>query len=313
MEPESQRPAGADTTPEQAESAGPDSVLRPEPSLDRPPPSSRYRRHLRLGTSLGALGRSRSIIWSLAIRDLRSTYSQEILGFSWALLAPITLMVVFTFLSDRVGTIDTGQAPDGSSIAYPVFSYMAILPWSFFASSVSTGGTSLINNPLLNKVYAPREVFPIAQVITSAVSFAAASVALIVLFVIYGETPAATSYWVPILLLILVIFILGVTFVVSSMTVYVRDMRHALPLILQLGLFLTPIIYGLDVIAEEWRALYVAINPIAAVITGLRESVLYGEVPDPLYTGIAAVMAVVWFLGGYMMFKRLETGFADVS
>jgi ABC-2 type transport system permease protein/lipopolysaccharide transport system permease protein len=257
-----------------------------------------------------ALWRSRSIVWSLTVRDLRSTYSQEILGFAWALLAPVTLMVVFTFFFHHAvgkGKIDTGGAP------YEIFSYIGLLPWTFFSSSVSSAGTSLIANPLLNKVYAPREVFPIAQVATSAVSAGCASLALIALFGINTFAPSATSYWVPLLLLILLCFTVGVSMFISAITVYVRDMRHALPLMLQLGLFLTPVIYGLDTIPKDYRALYVGVNPLGAVIDGIRSSVLLGHAPNGLYTAIAAGVSVLWLVGAFLVFKRLETGFADVS
>lgn len=282
--------------------------LRTRPVPDVPPPAMRYRRAFRLKTSLGALWKSRGIIWSLTVRDLRSTYSQEVLGFAWAILAPITLMVVFTFLANRVNTkIDTG------GVWYPIFLYVGLLPWTFFSNAVSTGGTSLIGNPLLNKVYAPREVFPISDIIGAIVNVLCASVALAALFLIDGRLPSSTFYWVAPLLLILLVFTTGITLVVAGLTVYLRDMRHALPLGLQLGLFLTPILYGLNKISPEYRDLYVALNPLVAVIDGMRRALLYDQAPRASYTIIAAAVSCVWLLGSFMLFKRLETGFADVS
>ena len=281
-------------------------ISRPVP--ESPPSAMRYRRAFRLKTSLGALWKSRGIVWSLTVRDLRSTYSQEVLGFAWAILAPITLMVVFTFLANRVNTkIDTG------GVWYPIFLYVGLLPWTFFSNAVSTGGTSLIGNPLLNKVYAPREVFPISDILGSIVNVLCASVALAVLFLIDGRLPSSTFYWIVPLLVILLIFTTGVTLVIAGLTVYLRDMRHALPLGLQLGLFLTPILYGLNKIAPEYRDLYVAINPLVAVIDGMRRCLLYDQAPRLSYSVIAAVVSCVWLLGSFMLFKRLETGFADVS
>jgi ABC-type polysaccharide/polyol phosphate export permease len=281
-------------------------ISRPVP--DSPPSGMRYRRAFRLKSSLTALWKSRGIIWSLTVRDLRSTYSQEVLGFAWAILAPITLMVVFTFLANRVNTkIDTG------GVWYPIFLYVGLLPWTFFSNAVSTGGTSLIGNPLLNKVYAPREVFPISDILGAIVNVLCASVALAVLFLIDGRLPSSTFYWIVPLLVILLIFTTGITLVIAGLTVYLRDMRHALPLGLQLGLFLTPILYGLNKIAPEYRDLYVAINPLVAVIDGMRRCLLYDQAPRLSYTVIAAVVSCVWLLGSFMLFKRLETGFADVS
>ena len=284
-------------------------ALRSRPVPDAPPPEMRFRRAFALKTSGGALWRSRSIILSLTIRDLRATYSQEVLGFAWAVLAPITLMVVFTFLNDRL----QGNGFETGGVWYPIFLYVGLLPWTFFSGSVSQGGTSLVNNPLLNKVYAPREVFPISDIIGAIVNTLCASFALAILFLIDGTLPSATFYWVVPLILILLVFTTGVTLLVAGLTVYLRDMRHALPLGLQLGLFLTPILYGLNKIPSEYRGIYSAVNPLAAIIDGLRRCLLYDQAPRASYTIIAAVMACVWLLGSFILFKRLETGFADVS
>jgi ABC-2 type transport system permease protein/lipopolysaccharide transport system permease protein len=275
---------------------------------DAPDPRTRYRRTLRLGKALPDLWASRSITFSLAFRDLRASYSQEVLGFSWALIGPIMLMVVLTFLKGVSNTtIDT------RGIDYPLFLYVGLLPWTFFTGSVSAGASSLVNNPLLNKVYAPREVFVLAQVIESAVNTLAAAVALIVLFAIYATWPAATSWWSIPLLAILVFFSIGFSIFVAGLTVYLRDLRHALPQAIQLGFFVTPIFWSLSGLSRGWQILVCAINPVAAVIDGLRQSVLWGDTPDLTLTGIAAAVTVVWLVGSYLLFKRLETGFADVS
>ncbi len=275
---------------------------------ESPPPEMRYRRAFRFKSSLTSLWKSRMIVWSLTIRDLRSTYSQEILGFAWALLTPLVMMVVFTFLQGRFNThIHTG------GVWYPVFLYVGLMPWTFFSGSVSSGGTALVGNPLLNKVYAPREVFPIAEILGTIVSTLCASVALLVLFVLGDVWPSTTSYWAIPLLLILLVFTLGITLLVSAMTVYLRDMRHALPLFLQVGLFVTPILYGLSEIPSKYRMVYVVINPIAAIIDGLRRCVLYNQSPQLNYTLVAAGVSCVWLFFSFAIFKRLETGFADVS
>jgi ABC-type polysaccharide/polyol phosphate export permease len=296
------------TLPDPLEDDQPEGTLSvPGPVPDAPPPDLRFRRALRLKSAVSALWKARGIIWSLTLRDLRSTYSQEVLGIAWALLAPLTLMVVFTFLSNQVANIQTG------GVWYPLFAYVALLPWTFFSSSVSKGGTSLVGNALLNKVYAPREVFPISDILGAIVNVAFASIALAVLFLLDGTWPTSTFYWAVPMIAILLVFTTGVTLFIAGLTVYLRDMRHALPLMLQLGLFLSPIIYGLNKIPVEWRNVYVGVNPLAGVIDGLRRSLLYDQAPEASYTIIAAVVSCVWLLGAFMLFKRLETGFADVS
>ncbi len=276
---------------------------------DSPPPEWRYRRALRVGTSLRELGRSRHIISGLVVRQVRSQYSQQVLGLAWAVLAPLAQMLVFTFLLNRVGnaTFSTGGVPR------PLFLYVGLTAWSFFSSSVSSAGSSLVGNPLLNKVYAPREVFPLSQVCSSGVDAIASTALLPFLFLAAERWPSSTFYWFPVLVLILVTATVAIALAVSAVTVYVRDLRSGLPLILQLGLFLTPILYPISQIPEQFRALSMAINPIAGVVDGLRACLFYNQAPDLTYTLLAAGSSVIYLVGGFLLFKRLETGFADVS
>lgn len=273
-----------------------------------PPAELRFRRRIRPLRALREVWQARELVRTLAERELRARYKQAILGFAWAVVTPMALMVVFTFSINRIADIDTGGAP------YPLFSYLGLLPWMFFSTSVSQGGQSLIQNvPLLNKVYCPREIFPLASVSVAGIDNAVAAVAGAGLFVISGFAPKATSVWVPLLLLIQIAFSLGVALVISAVIIYLRDLRHALPVILQLGLFATPVAYGVDVVPSSVRVLYVTLNPLAAVIDGYRRTVLLGLPPDWSLFIPASISAVVVLLGGYLIFRRLETGFADVA
>jgi ABC-2 type transport system permease protein/lipopolysaccharide transport system permease protein len=278
-------------------------------SVSAPPPELRFRRRVRLGRSLRELWRARELVFSLAERDLRARYKQAVLGFSWAVVTPLLLMVAFSLVFPRVANVDTGDVP------YPLFSYLGLVPWAFFSTSVSQGGTNIINNAgLLNKVYCPREVFPIASVVVAAVDALIATVVLGVLFVIYSYAPQPESYWFPVLLAVQLTFTLGVTMALSAIMVYVRDIRHLLPIALQLGLFATPVAFSLDqLVPAGLQPLYVALNPLGAVIDGYRQTMLYGQQPDMQLLSIAAISATVMFLAAYGLFKRLETGFADVA
>jgi ABC-2 type transport system permease protein/lipopolysaccharide transport system permease protein len=267
-----------------------------------------FRRRVRLGRSLRELVHFRELIGTLAMRDIKSRYKQAVLGIGWAVVTPVLLMVVFTIFFKRVARVDTGAAP------YALFSYLGLLPWTFFNSSVSTGGQSLVSNSaLLNKVYSPREVFPIASVTVAGLDLAISTLVLGVLFVVYGYAPHATSVWVPLLFLVQLMFTLGLTFALSGLLVYVRDLRQAIPIVLQLGLFATPVAYGVDKIPESWQVAYAAVNPLVPVIDGLRRTVLYGQAPrmDLLLAGGATAFVVLVI--GYLLLKRLETGFADVA
>jgi ABC-type polysaccharide/polyol phosphate export permease len=167
--------------------------------------------------------------------------------------------------------------------------------------------------PLLNKVYCPREVFPIASVCVAGIDTTIATSVLALLFVLEGFAPHATTVWLPVLLLVQVAFTVGVVLLVSSLLVYLRDLRHLLSIGLQLALFATPVAYGIEAIPEERRSLYALLNPLAPVIDGYRRTILYGQAPDWGLLGLGAITATVLLVGGSVVFKKLETGIADVA
>lgn len=273
-----------------------------------PPPELRFRRRLVVGRSLRDVARSWELIRVLAERDLRARYKQAMLGIAWAVLTPLLLTLVFTVFFSRVAKVNTGGVP------YPLFTYLGLLPWTFFSGSLSQGGLCLLNNvSLLNKVYCPREVFPIASVVVASVDMAVALPTLGVLLAIEAYAPKWTSVWVPVLLLVQVAFTLAVTMVTSVIVVYLRDVRHILPIVLQLGLFATPVAYGIQVVPRSLWWLYSALNPLAPVIDGYRRTVLLGQAPRLSLLAIGAASSAVWLFGGYLLFKRLETGIADVA
>jgi ABC-type polysaccharide/polyol phosphate export permease len=207
-----------------------------------------------------------------------------------------------------VADVDTGGVP------YELFAYVGLLPWTFFSESVSTGSTSLVSNlSLLNKVYCPREVFPLASTGVAATDTAVALVILGGLFGVNAFAPKATAVWIPVLLLVQLAFTLGVALIISSIVVYLRDLRHVLPVLLQLGLFATPVAYGLDAVPGSLHWLYALLNPLAPVIDGYRRAILLGHAPDWSLLGLGALSATVVLAGGYLLFKRLETGIADVA
>jgi ABC-type polysaccharide/polyol phosphate export permease len=278
-------------------------------AVSGPPAELRFKRRIRLLASIAEVWRRRELVRSLTERELRARYKQAVLGFAWAVITPLLLMLVFTLVFPRVAKVSTSGAP------YPLFAYLGLLPWAFFSTSVSSGGQSILTNmTLLNKVYCPREVFPIASVGVAGADSAVAVVVLGLLFVVTGFMPHPDAVWIPLLLLIQVGFTLGVTMVMSAVIVYLRDLRHALPIILQLGLFATPVALSIDdLVPARWQTLYVAINPLAAVIDGYRRTILHGVAPQGDLTLVAAVSTAVFLVGGYALFKRLETGFADVA
>lgn len=280
----------------------------PSPPPDRPPAELRYRRPVDLVATVRELVGAREVVRSLVRRELRVRYSQAVLGLAWAVLAPLSLMVVFTVFVNRVAPIDSGDVP------YALFAYVGLVPWTFFASAVSLGSMSLVGNvALLNKVYCPREVFPLASVLTASVDAVAASTVLVVLFAVYGRAPAATSYWLVVLLPLLLALGMAAALLVSIVTVYLRDVRHGVVLALQFALFATPVVYRLEEIPARFRLWYVVANPVAGVIEAIRGALLDGAAPNALLTGAAATAGLVGLLVALVIFKRMETGIADVA
>ena len=283
-------------------------VTAHERDVEGPPPELRYRHTRSLSRAVRELWASRELIATLTERDLRSRYKQAYLGFAWAIILPLLYMVVFTVFFKKVAGVETGKVP------YALFSYVGLLPWTFFSGAVSKASTSLVGNlSVLNKVYCPREVFPLAVITMELVDTLIASGVLLVLFGVSTYSPQTTSFWIPLLFVIQLAFTIGVSLIVSATTVYLRDIRHALSIVLQLGLFATPVAYALSEIPSGFRPVYCFINPLAPVIDGYRRAILLGADPKWDLLGLGALGAAITLVLGFMLFKRLEPGIADVA
>lgn len=274
-----------------------------------PPAGARYfKRHVNLVDAVVDVWRSRELVRTLVERDLRVRYKQTFLGFGWAILGPVVFMLAFTIFFQRAAHFATGGVP------YALFTYTALVPWNFFSEAVTVGGTSLLTNvTLMDKVYCPREVFPLASVAASAFDTLMSSAVLVVLFFVYGRAPALDALWAPLLILVEVCFTLGVVFFASSVLVYLRDVRYVLPIAVQVGMFATPVAYGLGVIPKSLRPEYSVADPLGPVLDGLRRTILHGSNPDWWLLGLGAAASLAWLVGGYAVFKKLETGFADIA
>ena len=273
-----------------------------------PPPELLFKRKIRLFESLRELVRARGMIATLAERDLRVRYKQAVIGPAWVVVTPVILMLVFSVFFKRAANINTGDIP------YPLFTYLGLLPWSFFSSSMGAGASSLVSNSaLLNKIYCPREVWPLASLGTAAVDTVVSTSVLGVLFLVYGYAPRATSVWVPVLALVALAFTTGLTLLFSGLFVYIRDLRQTIPMLLQIGLFATPVGWQTEKIPDHLRGLYATFNPLVAVIDGLRRTVLEGRSPAFDLLVPAAISSTVLLMIGYWALKHMETGFADVA
>jgi lipopolysaccharide transport system permease protein len=248
----------------------------------------------------------RELLWTWTLRDIRVRYKQSLLGALWAILQPLTVMAVFTIIFAYIVPVDTGNIP------YPVFSYTALLPWTFFATAIGFAVPSLVNNiTLVTKVYLPREIFPVAAIGSSFVDFLIASLVFFGMMLIYRIPLYTTLIAVPLLLLIQTLLTLGVALIASAINVFYRDVRFVVPLGLQLWMYATPVIYDVRMVPERFRAVYM-LNPMAGLIEAYRAVALRGVWPDWTYLGAAALGSLLLFLVGYWYFKRVEWQFADI-
>jgi ABC-type polysaccharide/polyol phosphate export permease len=280
--------------------------------LTEPRPGTWFKRRVHPIASARELWHFRELILTLAERDLRVRYKQATLGLAWAVISPVAMMVAFTLIFTKVGHVN----PQSHGVPYALFSYMGLLPWTFFATSVSAGGLSLVGNlALINKLYCPRDVFPIAAMADAAVDAIIASLVLLIMFPLLGVAPKPETYYVPLLLIVLVMFSLGVALMISAVVVFMRDLALLLPLVVQFGLFVTPVIYSPQTLfkSETLLIVYSIINPLVPVLDGFRRCVLYGEAPEWVPLAAAAGMSALVLVGGFMLFKKLETGIADVA
>lgn len=250
----------------------------------------------------------RELIGMWAFREIRVRYKQSILGAAWAVLQPLALMLMFTFIFSQIARIETDQP-------YPIFSYTALLPWSLFATSISFGVNSLVNNMnLVTKTYFPREVLPLGVIGAALFDFLIAS-SIFVLLMIYYEVPVTIYFlWIPVLLIIQVFLMLGIILIGSALTVFYRDVRYVVPLGIQLWFYATPIIYPIKLVNEnmpQFRNLY-ALNPMVGIVNSYRDVILEGVPPNYTDLGIAAAVSVILFIVAYIIFKRLEVLFNDL-
>jgi ABC-2 type transport system permease protein/lipopolysaccharide transport system permease protein len=250
----------------------------------------------------------REMILSLAIRDIKSRYVQSYLGIAWAIITPLLTVFVFGFFFKKIGHLSTPGAP------YYLQVYCGLLPWQFFTSAVgSAAGALVANNMILNKMKCAREVFPIEQIGTSLFDMCLASIPFALLFVRYQFMPKPTTWWVIPLFGLQMMFTIGLGLAMSTTVIYLRDVSQILGSILTAGLYLSPVAYPVSAIPEQWRVPLSIINPFVALIDGYRRAILFNKPPDFHLLLPASITCLVTFVFGYIIFRRTETGIADIA
>jgi len=253
-----------------------------------------------------AIFKYRELILIWIYREIRSRYRQSALGLGWAIVQPLVQIVVISVIFGNIIRVPTGDTP------YPVFAYVAILPWTFFSGAVSAAVPSLVNSmDLLTKIYFPREILPISAILARVFDLAIAGVIYIALITIYKIPLFATILYVPLIFLLQLIFIAGIGLLGAAISVFLRDISYAVPIGMQLWMYLTPVIYPIDLVPEQWRSIYM-LNPMAVYIQSYRQVVLDGTPPQFEYLALAGAISIIIFIFGYYYFKRLEMAMTDI-
>ena len=283
----------------------------PAPSEDQPPHAFSQPTIIEpprgwLPLNVGELWSHRELVFFLMWRDVKVRYKQTALGVGWAVLQPISTMVVFTLFFGRLGGIPSDGVP------YPLFSLAALVPWTFFAYGLAQASNSVVGSQqLITKVYFPKLVIPIATVLSGIIDFALAFAVLVGVMGWYGVAPTIRVVWIPALLVLALVTSLGIALWLSALNVKYRDVRYAVPFLTQLWLFATPIAYPSSLLDPLWRTVY-AVNPMVGVVEGFRWSLLgTGIQPGPLLA-VSSLAAATMLVTGAFYFRRMEATFADV-
>jgi lipopolysaccharide transport system permease protein len=272
-----------------------------------------HRQHLRIVPAgpwrtldIGELWRYRELLYFFVWRDIKVRYKQTVLGAAWAVIQPLSTTVLFTVIFGQLGGMS--KQVNGP---YPLHVFVGLLPWTFFSNAVALAASSLVGSShLISKVYFPRIIVPVSSIASGLVDFAISFVALLVLMPFYGMVPSASFVLMPVFLLGTIVSALGPGLLFAALIVTYRDFRYVITFVLQLWLYATPVLYGLDIIPARWRTLY-ALNPMVGMTVGFRASILRTPVPLGVLA-ISCASAAAFLVVGVLYFLRVERRFADV-
>lgn len=256
---------------------------------------------------LDELWEYRELLYFFIWRDVKIRYKQTIMGVSWAIIQPLFTMVVFSLFFGRLAGVPSDNVP------YPIFSYAALVPWTFFSNAFIQASNSLVNNAsMIKKIYFPRLAVPLATVLAGSFDFVLAFVVLLGMMLYYGLMPTINVIWLPFFMIIALITSLGIGLWFSVMNVQFRDVRYIVPFLAQAWMFATPIAYPSSLLPKPWRIVY-GINPMVGVVEGFRWALLGTDTsPGPIVI-VSSIVAVGLLISGAFYFRRMEKTFADVA
>jgi len=255
----------------------------------------------------GEIWRYKDLFLFLVWRDIKTRYSQSILGVGWAIVQPVFSMIVFTIVFGNLAKVNSEGVP------YAIFSYTALVPWTFFSTSLTSASGSLINSKnLLTKVYFPRMVIPISPVLGKLIDFGISFLILIGLMIWFGVRPTIWALMIPVFIIIMVLTSAGVGMWLTALSIQYRDIRYGSDFFVQLLMYASPVIYATSTIPEKYQILY-ALNPMVGVIEGFRAALLGTRAMPWEFIGVGALMSIAFFLSGALYFHSMERYFADVA
>ncbi len=243
------------------------------------------------------------LVYNLVARDLKVKYKGSTLGFIWSLLNPLLMLAVYTVAFKYVMKIKVDN--------FPIFLFSALLPWNFLHSALSMGVTSITENSnLVKKVFFPREVLPLSIVLVNLFHFLLTFFVLVPALLIFKMAPGFSFFLLIFIIFFQALFVMGLTFVVSAMNVYYRDVKHFLEVLLQLWFWLTPVIWPLELIPKKFAG-YVYLNPFTFFVDAYRQIILHNRVPKPFTLIMIGLIGIVSFLIGAALFRRKQRRFAE--
>lgn len=255
---------------------------------------------------LGELWRYRELLYFLVWRDVKVRYKQTVLGVGWAILQPVATMAVFSLFFGRLAAMPSDGVP------YPLFSFAALVPWTFFAQGIQQSANSLVGSQnLIQKVYFPRLALPVATVLAGLVDFALAFLVLLAMMIATGHPPGPSLLWTIPLLVLSLVTALGAGLWLSALHVRYRDVRYVVPFLIQIWLLATPIAYPSSLLPEPWRTVY-GVNPMVGVVEGFRWALLGTDTAPGPAVAVSSLAALALLAGGLLYFRRTERTFADV-
>ena len=248
----------------------------------------------------------RELLYFLIWRDVKVKYKQSIIGVGWAILQPLLTMIIFTLVFKKIADVPSDNIP------YPVFTYTALLPWNLFSGALNRSTVSLVaQSNLISKVYFPRMIVPIAAILAGVVDFAIAFLVLLGMMFWYNIVPTTAVLSLPLFITIALLTALSVGLWLAAVNVRYRDVGHAIPFLVQIWMFASPVAYPISAVPEKWRLLY-SLNPLAGVIEGFRWATLGKESPDFAVIAVSTVATIALLVSGIIYFKRTERTFADL-